>query len=267
MSKVVLIVPVGRNRTLRLLVPHLLAARKQFAYCELWMNVCWDADDIYHIRKLVHDHPGVFVLKDDGGSVTKGEFKHYGRYYHTLGKDDTIYVKIDDDVIWMSDGALDKLVTARKDNPDPLIVVGNTVNNAFCNHEHQKAGLYDKSWVLEGFRAKHNYDGEFAEFAHNTLMRNIRRDATYVYNFDSKYISGQRIPNHVFAFFGRDINWDLDDECHIGEGLSTPDRPVMIQGDGGLFAHFSYGEQWPYMDGTEILTAYRKLAKEKEHAG
>lgn len=265
--KVVLIVPVGRARTLRLLLPHLLAARAHYDYCELWMNACWDVDDITYIRDQVRKHAGTFVLKDDGGSEPdKQQFKHYGRYYKTLGADDTIYVKLDDDVIWMSPDAIQKLVEERRRLTHPLIIVGNTVNNAFCNFQHQRKGVYSPEWTLEGFRAKHNYDGEFAEFAHQTLMRHIRKDSTYVYQFESCARAHERIPNHVYAFFGRDISWSLDDEAHIGEGLSDTDRPVWIQGDGGLFAHFAYGEQWGYMDSTETLREYRALAKEKGYA-
>jgi len=257
-DEVVLIIPAGRWENLSILLPHLLKVKDLFTRIELWMNACWEREDEHYIRRLINQYPGTFLLKDDGMWGVIGRFQHYGRYYKTLGQDDTMYIKIDDDILWMEPNAIKNLIDTRRGNPDPLLIVGNIVNNAYCNFKHQCLGVYDKTWDLEGFRAKDNYNGEFSEFAHNTLLNHIKRGTwDRVYRFPDDRVHGFRLPNHVYAVYGKDITWSIDDEAAPTEGAASAERPVLVTGN-SIFAHYAYGEQIGHMNLTDIRARYKK---------
>jgi hypothetical protein len=268
-SKVVLIVIAGRRRNLEILIPHLLEAREHFDYCELWMNACWDKEDEKYIRSLPKLHPGTFLLKDDGGWSVLGHFSHYVRYYRTLAKDDTIYIKLDDDILWMSTNAIKNLIEARRGAVWPMIIVGNIVNNTFCNVQHQKLGIYRPEVTLttDYHDPIGHYDKVFVEEMHRILIKKLRVClSTSDYNFkDCVAPLGNRVPNHVYAFYGKDVLWKDDDEEEISIVGRRETRPTLITGD-ALFSHYAYSGQIDFLDRTDIRALYSEFIPGKSYS-
>jgi len=260
--KVILLVPAGRKKCLKILVPHLVAAKSQFDYCEFWMNATWDEEDEKYVKEVVRRYPDIFLIKDDRKWEVKGNFSsHYGRYYHTLAKDNTIYIKMDDDMVWMTPDAIDSLVAARIENPKPLIVIPNIINNTFCNVKHQELGIYSDAFILN--RTCHcptgHYSDDFVMEAHTKFLEAIKNNTTDQYKFEDCTTFGIRTPNHVFAFFGSDMIWGPDDdESVITQGLATEDRPILVIGY-PIFSHLAYTPQITFVHRTNILTEYKKL--------
>lgn len=262
-EKVVLIVICGRKDNLEILIPYIVAAKEHFDYCELWMNPCWSEEDEQYIRKLPKTYPGVFLLKDDGKWVISGQFNHYVRYYDTLAKDDTLYVKIDDDILWMAQDAIKNIILARQKTKWPMIVIGNIINNTFCNVKHQELGIYPRETILSAscYDKLGQYSAEFAEDAHRKFIKTIRANIRPEdYNFqDCTAPVGTRVPNHVFAFYGKDILWKADDEAEIGITLTLREgRAIYIAGN-ALFSHYAYNPQIEGMDKTNIRGLYKEF--------
>ena len=257
---VVLVVPTGRRKNLEILIPYIHAARKHFDRCELWMNATWEPDDREYAYGIPAQYPGVFLLKDDGDWDVRACFSHYGRYYHTLAKDDTIYIKLDDDICWMAPDAIESLIESRKANPNPLIVVANTVNNTFCNTKHKELGIYPQFDLIRSCHCPvGHYSSEFIDFAHTAFLKAIAEGTTDSYRFKDETTYGIRTPNHMFAFYGRDIKWDTDDEAYITATLANEQRPVLMAGY-PLVAHISYDGQLPHVyHNTDFHIRYKEL--------
>lgn len=258
-SKVILIIIAGRRKNLEILIPHIMRARQHFDYCELWMNAVWEKSDAEYIRALPSNYPGTFVLKDDGAWRVAGKFEHYVRYYKTLANDDTLYVKLDDDILWMERDAIKDLIDVRQNSQVPIIVIGNVVNNAFCNVEHQKLGLYPKELELTTscYDKTAHLSSEFAELVHRTFLKQLLRNlSASEYQFPTRLAPmGRRTPNHVFAFYGKDILWRRDDEAEIGTISGLERRPILIAGK-PIFLHYGYDGQTKFLDTTDIRATY-----------
>lgn len=52
-------------------------------------------------------------------------------------------MRLDDDIIWMSQDFVDKMFEARIKYPEPLFIYPNIVNNAIIDYLHQRAGIFE----------------------------------------------------------------------------------------------------------------------------
>lgn len=269
MPKVVVCVPTGRRRYLECLLPHLLQACNEHAVdrINLWMHVL-DDETTPWVEEMCARYPDkLFMLnlpKDGIGT-------EHMRYYHTCTEPDTIYVKIDDDIVWMGSGAIKRLAQFRIDNPAPLLVIGNVVNNALCNYWHMVKGIYphDMGITRSGLDSISIRSPELANLAHATLLYRIHANKLDDYNFGTKVMEEYEFsPIHVFAWRGSDFIDGAGKVVMSGPGISEEKwlttartrevgRYVAFYG-GALFSHFAYVSQRENarMPESDMLTAY-----------
>ncbi len=267
-------IPAGRPRYLKVLVRHLLANRDEFDIVNLWLNICHNEDDEKYIRGLERLYPDTFKVIDMGAIILDWRrpvgFIHYHRYLAPCKDLNTIYVKMDDDIVWMEPGAITRLVKFRIDNPNYLIVVGNIINNCLLNNMHNRGrGLLKNAWG--DYRDNIN-NVQFMHKTHNTFTKDIIRGDISVWKFDRYEVDDyRRAPNHVYAWFGKDANmFELtkatnrdvaDDEAHLTSIVAKDlKRKVCYVGD-AVFVHYSYDGSHEHLDNnTDVLCQYEILA-------
>lgn len=137
--KIVALVFYGRKRTV------------DFLDCYLLQNLAANGGYLDEIRFMVHTNKeeDVEYLKDlvskreehyhivDGGAC---EGSSYGCIWDSIVEDDTIYVKIDDDIIFIHPDAIPQLVNTRIASPHPFAVSANLVNSPLTGYEHFHVG-------------------------------------------------------------------------------------------------------------------------------
>jgi len=83
---------------------------------------------------------------------------------------DTIYFKVDDDIVYLSPDAVDNMLKFRLEHPEYVLVMPFVVNNPFCNcmirnkwivDGHGDAGYMDATWA----------SGEFAKNIHESFIK------------------------------------------------------------------------------------------------
>lgn len=137
--KVIAAIPAGRRETLELLVSHLLAARDIIDECHLWVNTTKESD-LNYLKSLETHWPDFFrrvpsrVPVDGNRSVSC----FYGEAYR---QPRTIYIKLDDDIVWLASDSIRKLLEFRVANPRYFLVFADIWNNQLCDHLHQRCGL------------------------------------------------------------------------------------------------------------------------------
>jgi len=141
--RVVSVTPAGRRRYIEILVPHLLSQRHVIDEHHWWLNTNV-AEDIAYIHQLCAEHPDFFrvCVKPFDASKTHGE--NIWKFFIDFAQPGTVYVRFDDDIVWMADDAVERIVRFRTEHPQPLLVLGNIVNNSNCSAAHQQAGLISK---------------------------------------------------------------------------------------------------------------------------
>ncbi|OTB06506.1 hypothetical protein M426DRAFT_318911 [Hypoxylon sp. CI-4A] len=137
--KIVALVFYGRKRTV------------DFLDCYLQQNLAANGGYLDEIRFMVHTNKeeDLEYLKDlvsqreehyhivDGGAC---EGSSYGCIWDSVVEDDTIYVKIDDDIVFIHPDAIPQLVHTRIAAPHPFAVSANLVNSPLTGYEHFHVG-------------------------------------------------------------------------------------------------------------------------------
>lgn len=143
--KIVGVTPAGRRRYLEALVPYLLRARDVLDEHHFWVNTNV-ASDIRYIRRLAAEYPDFFKLNTRHGGAQHGSTRNIGSFWQDCTADDTVYVRLDDDVCFVAPDAIEKLAAFRVAHPEPFLVLGNIVNNSVCAHFHQQQGRIPLAW-------------------------------------------------------------------------------------------------------------------------
>jgi hypothetical protein len=86
----------------------------------------------------------------------------------------SIYIRLDDDIVYLEPTFLHKMFNFRLANEEPFIIYGNIINNAVISHFHQKNELlninYHKTVSCECFDYIGTHDYMFCEEIHNKLV-------------------------------------------------------------------------------------------------
>lgn len=273
--KVVSVTPYGRHRYVEILVRHLLGLRHLIDEHHFWINTD-DAEDLAFVENLARAYPDFFRLVYDSSRYSKKNcVPRICHFWQKCDEDDTLYLKLDDDLVWMADGAIERLLEFRLDNPQYLAVFPNTVNNSLCSHLHQRMGLLPDSPVIE-----YECLGEVswrrwqtAQTCHETFFRLHAGDELSRYRFSTWQLRAcERFSINAMCWLGSDLaegarRFEGDDEQWVTEILPRQThRHCCIVGD-ALVAHFAYGPQRAGLEANcEALAAYKAIAPQAHSA-
>ena len=127
------------------------------------------------------------------------------KFYNNCNNEQTIYVKIDDDIIWLEENFIKNILDFRVDNPEYFLVCGNIINNAICDHIHQKISAIPdhphisySSWCPVGWT-----DSAFAEKKHEFFLNALSKKDINRYKFDGWVLfRHERISINCISWFG-----------------------------------------------------------------
>jgi hypothetical protein len=271
--RVISVTPAGRRRFLQVLVPHLLRQRSVIDEHHWWLNTS-NESDIAYARSLTAQYPDFFKVchKPTDPALSTGQ--SIWRFFRDYCDQQTLYVRLDDDICYMSEGAVEALVRARLADRRPLLVVGNIVNNAVCTHFHQQAGLVPRSWGqvendcldLNGWKR-----GRFACRLHALFLADVRARRESRWKAVELPIDGtRRFSINAISWFGSDLaglpeirSDQIDEEPFLTEELPRRlNRPNAACPE-ALFAHFAFWTQRAYLEWTwpELIGHYQALAE------
>jgi len=267
--RVVSITPYGRRRYVDVLAQHLLQQRGLIDEHHFWMNTD-DRDDIAYARGLAAACPDFFRLVHDSSRYSrKAPVPRICLFWQKCDEDDTLYIKFDDDLVWMADGAIERLLEFRLANPQYLAVFPNTVNNSLCSHLHQRMGLLPDSPVVEyeclGDVSWKRW--QTARDAHQSFFRLYDAGQLSRYRFETWELKQfERFSINCMCWLGSDLaeparRFCDDDEAWVTETLPRETgRTCCIVGD-SLVAHFAYGPQRAGVEAnTDYLARYKAIA-------
>lgn len=273
--KIIAAIPAGREETLQLLVPHLLAAREWIDRCHLWVNTVKESDLTY-LESLEARWPEFFlripsrVPVDGNRSVAC----FYGTDYRETG---TICIKLDDDIVWLAPDAIRNLLEFRLRNPDYFLVAADIWNNQLCDHLHQRAGLLPDEPFIE-WRGDGNSwaSGERAEEIHRHLLDHLEsgRPMERLRAFERWQLRrDERFSINLVCWFGEDLAALSPDglEAPLGHGddeqylsCDAPrilDKLNVICGS-ATAAHYAFYPQKAHLDGTDVPERWKKHVPE-----
>ncbi|KAL7627728.1 Mitochondrial-processing peptidase subunit alpha [Parahypoxylon ruwenzoriense] len=137
--KIVALVFYGRKRTVDFLDCYLLqnlAANGGYLDEIRFMVHTNKEDDVSYLKDLVSKREEYYRIVEAGAC----EGTSFGCIWDSVVEDDTIYVKIDDDIIFIHPDAIPQLVHTRIATPHPFAVSANLVNSPLTGYEHYHVG-------------------------------------------------------------------------------------------------------------------------------
>jgi hypothetical protein len=278
--KVVAFIPSGRERTMSLLTKYLAREQRRGILdgLQIWVNTK-DKDDLKYFDYLAGVYPWV-ELKPPIGAWLDPKQLNTGKFYVHTQDTDTIYIRFDDDIIYLHEDALTNLLDFRLNNRDYFLIFATIWNNAIISYLQQQAGHIDESVgvVKEAFCMDPVgwASPEFGEHVHRILLKHIHEDTVkdlYIDHYPLK--NAHRFSISCFAFFGAHMKGLVSD---------NPNVPPMPYGDeevwlteviprhygwrsivtgNTLVSHFTFFTQREHILKTDILDQYIEVSYSK----
>lgn len=259
--KVVACTAAGRRRYMQYLMPYVLGDDVVDRY-DIWVNTT-DMQDIEFFRQMAACQPKVrLVWQPDG--VVRG-IASINRFYRDCTEQDTIYIKVDDDVVWMERGTLGRLAAFRVAHPEAFVVSPMVVNNAICSYIWQAMGVVSFGRY---YNAACNHRvmwkrGQFALALHRWFLAGMNAGADFAkrLHVGPRPVACNRFSINLVAWFGTDFAKfggvvEGDDEEFISCTRPAAEGRVCLFDGDNVVAHFAFASQRDVLDGAGILEAY-----------
>ena len=279
--KLHIVIPAGRQRYLEIM--------KKFIYrkmedglvdsLDLWLNTI-NPTDIAYIESMAVENPKVKIYRLDEPITPTWESYNAlqtHKFFKFAHNDDTIYIRLDDDITWIAEDALEKICQARIVHPDAYVIYPNVINSTICTSWHQEIGALseefgsvrkeradDLDWAyLDAF----NYtDSGLIDHIHKTFKRRYEEGSLSAYYLPSKSFDDYKhFSICSIAWWGKDkVSPGMLEESQMAHELPYGfRRPVWFCGDALMF-HSSYHTQRDYLENVRkpyYLDFFREIVK------
>ena len=268
-TPVVIVTAAGRRRYLEILARYVasLVERSLVAGWQLWLNTEND-DDLGFCEALAQRFPWIVLQRLTVPCQGVPSVSTFYRHAQTPG---TVYVKLDDDVVFLDVEAFGDFVRQRVENRRPLLLFANTVNNAICTHIQQRRDAISRAEGLVAYNAScplGHGSPEFAEALHRQFLRLLEQVNLRTLDFGRWVVyRHERVSINAVAWLGEDMSpllCDLhghpDDEHYL-----TCEATMKFRRDNELYgrfvvSHFAFFTQRAHLDTTNLLSIYATRA-------
>lgn len=282
--RVIVCIPFGRRKFTDILLRYLLREYSIIDEIRLWMNTeCQDDISWAKEKSLAYSK----VTLDDR-TVEKKPLEPWAnafglnKFYDNCNDEQTIYIKIDDDIIWLEENFIKNILEFRVDNPEYFLVSANIINNAICDYIHQNIGVIPGhpkiTYSVSDISAWKN--PLFAENKHRIFLKYLSSGNTEGYKFDKHVLLNQEgFSINCICWFGvwPDFRGTLsnktfyelcgkrimeNDEKQLTEDFTKSSQSYNCICGKCLCSHFSFWTQIDYMSKTNILEDYKDACRD-----
>lgn len=260
--RIVAFTPAGRKLHLEILKTY-IDKIEIIDKWQLWFNVD-EPEDIEYINSLESDRIEIKRLEE----VSRRDNYNIYMFYKFLDDKDTIYIRFDDDIVYIDNGAIENLIKCRLDNPEPFVVFANIVNNAVVANIHQRIGALTREL---GDVTRDRFDNltlnnlDFYTEIHNNFIRKYNNKELNKYLFQDELLTNnQGFSINCFAMFGKDSKLVKSPDEELEISMLVPDglnRKNMVCGN-ALVVHYAFGYQrWQLNENKSIINFYKEICQ------
>lgn len=278
--KVHIVIPAGRERYLSIMKKFIYRKMEEGLVdsLDLWLNTI-NPSDIAYCESMAAENQKVKIYRLDEPITPTWESYNAlqtHKFFKFAHQDDTIYIRLDDDITWVAEDAIEKICQARVVHPDAFAIYPNIINSTMCTSWHQEIGALseefgivrrerpeDLDWAyLDAF----NYtDAGLINHIHNTFKKRYEEGSLSAYYLPSKSFEDfKHFSICSIAWWGKDkVSPGALEESQMAHELPKGfARPIWFCGD-ALMVHFSYHTQRTALeqDYPEHLEFYKSIVK------
>lgn len=258
--KIVVNTAAGRRRYMQYLVPFIVGSDIVDRY-DIWVNT-HNGADIEFFKQLAAKYPVVNLVWQPDGVV--GGIASINAFYRDCVEENTIYFKMDDDIVWMESDAIKKMVDFRIDNPQYFLVSPLVINNSLSTYLLQVCG---KIKLNQYFNSSANNpvlwkSGNFASQLHAWFLNGyLKQGKTTELHVGKREMGMTRFSINAILWFGEDmkaLNGIVpgDDEEFLSCIHPTTIGKTNCWNGDVLFSHFAFFTQREQLDKMSILEQY-----------
>lgn len=295
-KRVVAWTPYGRERTVSLLGRYLAREHERGIVDEWWLCLNTDPDQASDLRYAINPKTGLASRHDwikavyrpkgpDGQMLPRRTPKqrNTGYFYQYMTDPDTVYIRLDDDMVYLHPDALSRLARhAIESDGSTLCSFALIWNNAIISYLEQQAGIIPRDFGDGVPRIINRFcmdpvawaDGDFAVKIHGILLDLLESpdgdkaaEKVYLYQ-DIPLAPREQFSVSAFASLGKRYA-ELErpgvlvpDEEESWHTIHHPPRAGfanMIVGN-ALVSHYTFGYQQREVFASDVLDRYRALA-------
>lgn len=252
---------------MRLLVPYILSSPDVDTY-QIWLNTT-DPADLEFLRHL-DAHKRIELVEQPDGEVNGNA--SINAFFRGCTDPDALYIRFDDDIVWMAENTIPKLVQYRRKHKRPFLIMPMVVNNAHCTNILQNTGLLGDMPTVraEAMDATGWKNPDFARSLHEKFLQAYAEDPTLKdWTTKPKPIANTRFSINCISWTGKRFQSFNGDVIGDEEEFLTVQKPQqlglsnIILGD-ALLVHFAFFTQRDLLDRTKLLSRYASLLDECE---
>lgn len=259
--KVVVNTAAGRRRYMQYLIPFVLSSDIVDRY-DIWINT-HNGADIEFFRQVAAMFSKVNLVWQPDGIVDGN--KSINAFYKSCIEENTIYFKLDDDIVWMEPDAIEKMVKFRVDNPEYFLVTPLVINNSLTTYLLQ---VHKKIKLNEYYNSSANHpilwkSGDFATQLHLWfLSKKLKHnDYQYLHLGIGCKMGMTRFSINAILWFGetmKKFNGIVpgDDEEFLSCIYPTQQGMDNCWNGDVVMAHFAFFTQRKQLDKAGILEQY-----------
>jgi len=283
--RVVAWTPYGREVTVSILLAYMERDHARGIVDEWWLCLNTDPHQVGDLRfayDLARRYPWIKIQDRPAGCPRKHpKQRNTGYFYRLMTDPDTVFVRFDDDIVFVHDDAVGNLARHKLETPQ-LCSFALIMNNAIVSWYCQAAGVLPREGqVVDGYtwpKVGSPYcmdpvgwaDGRFAVAVHRWVLDHILAGTVedlYLYQ-DYPLQPGQQFSVSCFASLGESYAQldrpgvlvpDEEESWHTTFRPPQLGVPNVLVGN-AVVSHYTFFPQQGIVNKTDILDHYRKLA-------
>lgn len=290
--KVIAWTPYGREETVSVLGKYLRREHERGLVDEWWLCLNTDphqVSDLQYAYKLASAYPWVKLVQLAPHQARRHpKQRNTGYFYEHMTDPGTIYLRLDDDIIYVHEDAVERLVVHRIEHAQGVASFPIMWNNAIISWFLQQGGVIPAPGAVSDFghhQADYTWprvgelycmdpvgwaDGRFAVAMHRYLLEHVRAGEAhrlFLYQ-DYELPLGRQFSVSTFASSGAlyaglerpgVLVPDEEESWHTIHQPKALGEPNIIVGE-ALVSHYTFFPQGAVVRSTDILDQYRQLA-------
>jgi hypothetical protein len=264
----IIVTPAGRKKYLEILHKYLVRDYNygHFKEWHLWINTI-NREDIDYIKTLSEKYEFIKLVYS---KIPVNGIISIGHFFEDYVDADTVYLRLDDDIVWIEQNAINDLFNYRIENPQYFLVFGNIINNSICGHIHQRFGINSYDYGFNKYLCM-DFVGwqlpEYSQHVHEVFLKKIWNGMLDDYRFKQwDLLEFERFSINVISWLGSEFKkFDgkvgLDEEQWLSADKPKNINKICSIYGRKLFSHFAFHTQREYLESnTILLDLYRNIA-------
>lgn len=265
--KIVCNTAAGRRRYMQYLIPQVICSDIVDRY-DIWVNTM-DKEDIAFFEMLASKYSKINLVWQPDNNING--ISSINAFYKKCIEDNTIYIKLDDDIVWLAPNFFETIVKFRIDNPQYFVVSPLVINNAKTTYLFQIQGKLQLARYqrAESFNKILWKSGKFAVELHEWFINKYLKSQKWEELYCQDYPMGiTRFSINSIVWFGEDMKQfdgivTGDDEEFMSCIKPTLEGKANCFCGSTLISHFAFRSQRKILDQASILEQYGNIMFEQ----